>query len=119
MNYLYEYTIFEENNRATAIPFDKSIGFCVIIKKSYEIKLSFAELLPFFDFCYDFSINLKNNFGKTKRDRSQIFVILDKKLNVELKIQSKYSSENMLQLQLRTILKLIIRLCIFAKDLYI
>ena len=39
--------------------------------------------LRFLIFLYDLSVNLKNSFGKTKRDQSLVFVILDNKYRVK------------------------------------
>ena len=55
--------------------------YIIILKKASFLifrKIDIAELLPYSVFLYDFSVNLKSNFGKTKRDRNLIFVILDK-----------------------------------------
>ena len=50
-------------------------------------------------FVYDFSVNLKSDFGKTKGDGNLIFIIL------ESKTQSKYFLQKLLRLRLMTILK--------------
>ena len=40
---------------------------------------------PFSTFVYDFSVNLKSKFGKTKRGRSLICVILDNQYRPRVK----------------------------------